>query len=375
MASGYQGGEIIRYCILKQPYVTEFTYESIIYKEHTPEQILDKFIHRSQSFGMITTLEMDIYVTDMIKPTPESKWYSQRDGYNEMIKAHKIINLDDICFDDYDVVITADNFLPEYIIQKYPNTLFAYFSTEHHLDAYSQSIAGGPLGGYDLFLDHFLSSSFDFQKLPATVSFPFMIDKDPIRQIINITKKADSVFLDTHLVRTIGFNMPSEIFSYDNLKKYIDEVHFTTGLDVLYAQPWDYKQSYYCVAKGEMLGTKDFLKLLSISKFFPLCRGRLAVGQALSEAAMMRNVVISDDMKYAQLICHPSCIIESTGLNLADSYVAQQKAYKIITEIKNNAGLIDEILAFQDSQLDKNFLDKPKEILEKAYMVKRELKK
>jgi len=363
-------------CIIKQPYVTEFTYESIIYRGHTPEQILDKFIHRSQSFGMITALEMDIYVVRQMIFTPESEWYRYQDkeAFELFVKRHDPIDFNEIPLDNYDIVITADCFIPKQTIEKHPNTLFAYFSTEHHLDAYKITIEQGPQEGYDIFLDHALSSSYEFDKLPARVNFPFMIDKDAIRKIINLDKKADSVFLDSNVVSTIGFTKSTEMFDENNLKKYTDEVKRTTGLRTTYAPPYNYARSYYCVAKDEIIDTETFLELLAHSKFFPLCRGNLAIGQALSEAASVRNVVISDDMRYSKLVCHPKCRIEPPLWIKKYGYldaISQKKAYNLIAEIKNNSEFIEEALDYQDKMLDSNFKERPMEIVKKALRLKR----
>lgn len=353
-------------CLIKQPYCTEYTRETVYYKDETPETLLDKFICRSQSYSMITKLQMDIFVAEQTQATQESQWYHAGDpeAYSMFVKQHKTMPLRDIPINEYDLVITADNFIPPSIIEQNPDTLFAYFSTEHHLDAYKQAIQH-PQDKYHLFLDHNLQSTNQIEKLPATVNFPFIVDKNIIRQVINI-EKTDGIFLDTHLIRTHGFTIASDNFTKETLVPYIAGIEKMTNMTAIYAPPFDYKRPFYAVAMDNIISTRGYLQLVAKARYYPLCRGTLAIGQALTEAAALQNIVIADNMRYTPLLCHPSCIIESTGPNIPDSYIAQQKTYQVINKIENQPELIKEILDYQDQQLDQNFLNQPINTLKKA---------
>ena len=52
----------MKICVVKQPYVTEFTWESVRFT--TPRDLLDKFICRSQNFSLLAGLKADIWVVE-----------------------------------------------------------------------------------------------------------------------------------------------------------------------------------------------------------------------------------------------------------------------------------------------------------------------
>lgn len=373
-------------CVIKQPYVFEFTYETTHYKDETPDSLLDKFILRSQSYGMITKLEMDIYVVEQMQDTPESIWYQKSDpeAYRLFTNQHKTIPIDDVPLDDYDVVITADGFLSEHIIKNHPDVLFAYFSTEHHLEAYQNAIKQGyPLNHYDLFLDHALSSTYDFNQLPANINFPFMVDKDVMRRVIDINHKTNSIFLDSHIVRTVGFSANTNVWednraSIENqLSLYKEQIKNMTGMEIYHSPTYNYQHPFMYVAQQKYLKPREYLNLLGKTRFFPLCRGNLAIGQVLPEAASLQNIIISDDLRYAPLLVHPQCFLNNISLSYeakqSFSYLShiQKEAMNIINRIKKDEALQKEILEYQDNQLEQNFSMKQIEILKKALQKKR----
>ncbi|MHC4790384.1 MAG: FkbM family methyltransferase [Planctomycetota bacterium] len=344
----------MKICIVKQPYVTEYTWQSVRFTSAC--DLMDKFILRSQNFCLVAGLKADIWVVDegpIISDTYKHLKQNHPRGIEALYSSHKTVTWSDIPWSEYDIVISADQIIPDDIIRKYPATLWCYFEQEHTLPSFARS-AKKPDGAYDLFLNHHLSSSIQLERLPQSIAFPYTANHDIMTKLLTPTNEP-KVFLDSHMIRG----------NPDNIGQIVADYEKKCGLPVKYPQPWDFANSYECVGKKLTKKTSEHLKDIARCKYFLLVR-KAGIGQGAVEAASLGLIVISDSNEiYSQLLCHPACFV------LPMNY---DQALQKVRSIEADPALQKEILEHQKTALQKYFWNRPIGLLKRALELKRSAK-
>lgn len=344
----------MKICIVKQPYVTEFTWESVRFT--TPHNLLDKFICRSQNISLLIGLKGDVWVVEdgaVISDTFRNLIDKTPRAIEALYQSHRAVPLSSIPWHEYDVVLSADQIIPNNIIRRYPNILWCYFEQEHLLPSFKRS-AKKPDYAYDLFLNHRLSSSRELNKLPQSITFPYTanpsIIKDLLRPIYGV-----AVFLDSYMIRDHVKNLENKVAEYKN----------KCGLPIKHPRPWDFVNSYGCVGRKLIKKTSEHLADMARCKYFLLVRHG-GIGQGAIEAASLGLIVISDSNEiYSRLMCHPTCLVQPRNYDAALAKVRL---------IESRLELQKEIRQFQDTALREHFWSKPIKLLEKGLELKRSRK-
>ncbi|MBN2272084.1 MAG: hypothetical protein JXN61_15830 [Sedimentisphaerales bacterium] len=345
----------MKICIVKQSYVTEFTWESVRFT--SARELLDKFILRSQNFSLLAGLRGDVWVVEdgaAISDTHRNLIDRAPRAIEALYKSHKAVSWSDIPWHEYDVVLSADQIIPDDIIRQYPDILWCYFEQEHTLPSFAKS-AQKPDGAYDLFLNHHLSSPSELKNLPQSIAFPYTSNPDIMRELLSPARKP-VVFLDSHMIRD----------RLENIEDAAAEYEKKCGLPVKYPRPWDFANSYECVGRKLTKKTSEHLAEMAGCRYFLLVR-RGGIGQGAIEAASMGLIVISDSNEiYSRLVCHPACFVRPMNY---DDALAKVKS------IESAPGLQEQIRQFQDKALREHFWNKPVEVLRKGLRMKRDRKR
>jgi hypothetical protein len=330
--------ENIKICFVKTGYSTCYTKKSIKYNI---DEIIDEWLNRTQNLSFVTNFKSDIYVINT-KPT-KAGWFARHGRENEPLsKIHSnTYSPYDIDFCKYDIVITSDCIIPQDIINGNTKVLWCYYEDEHAFSSFKTS-SKSPMGGYDVFLNHFMSSPISPKSLPTPLSFPYLENYDTFNNVLKLlnldkTKKHDSIFIDTHIVRDAKFNS----------KKILLENK--TNMNLNYTV-WDFKNSMKELYSGKLPHIKSYLEKISKSKFFLYLRpSNQGIGQAMLPAAASDCIIVGmNKMKYASIVIHPDCI----GNNVED-------CCKIINTIKANSKKQEEIIEYQKNKLKEFFWDTP----------------
>ncbi|MDY7005710.1 MAG: hypothetical protein SWX82_17725 [Cyanobacteriota bacterium] len=154
-------------------------------------------LKRSGPLGFFTAFETDFFIVN-VDPSLECNTYKEKIYYckhgtvekHEKFKEKTInvegkllsqkdcsVNVDDIDFSIYDVVISIDIAIPTRILSKFPNILWCYYISEPCMPTYQQSLSK-PLFCYDIFLNQMFRNSNDFQFLEQQlkghiIDFPY----------------------------------------------------------------------------------------------------------------------------------------------------------------------------------------------------------
>lgn len=321
----------------------------------SPKELLQKWPFKASYFEATLLLKADWYV---VRHQNSDSWFARQVLFDSERKrifdtyTQGIVSVQDIPYNDYDVVITLNLFLSP-PTNNY--TLFAYFLEEHEDPHYIHAL-GRPAPGYDLFLDHMLFSSPWLWGIPQAIAFPYLRDPVSIRKLFSVSKD-DSLWIETRTLIVLSKS------AYWNAQCYrlAQEIQERVGTEVR--------------CKGDILETRfriddpprwedTMVYLGSVSR----CKYFLSIfvgggGQALADAASLGCICFGNPRTpYHRLICHPACLCN----NLRDFLVKFQK-------VQSNPALQKEILQYQDSVLDRVFNKEPLRVLESALALKRGL--
>lgn len=345
----------MKVCILKQPYVTEFTWSS--HRWSNVQELLDKYILRSQNFGLVCETQADIWVVGdggYVSDTYASLKKNAPEAVDALYRSHSAVKWANVPWDEYGVIISLDSIVPYSIILQYPEILWCYYEQEHVKDSFRKS-AESPFGKYDLFLNHALSSSnAPISCLPRSVNFPYLCSRDAFNKVV-AAEKHDRVYLDSHCIRGI----PDLGFFRKQLARKL-------GVEIDYCKPWDFDNSYLSVANKIPSSTREYLNQLASCKYFLLNRGGQSIGQSAIEAAALGVIVLSDrGQMYSHYICHPETWVRPRDYDLAA---------RVIKKIQKNPDLQHEIIEYQFEKVQDFFLDRPLRVLKGCLETKRGVK-
>ncbi|MBI4394952.1 MAG: hypothetical protein HY583_02030 [Candidatus Omnitrophica bacterium] len=345
----------MKICIVKQPYATELTWAT--HRWSNEQELLDQFVCRSQNFGLVCETRADIWVIEDGPYASESYRDLKRfrpEATKALYQLHRVSKWNEVPWSEYDVVISLDQIVPEQIIREYAEILWCYYEQEHCKKSFLKSTRA-PFGAYDLFLNHALNSSNpSIDHLPASINFPYLCSIEAFKKIIS-AKKDERAFLDSHSFRAF----PDEQFITTQLARRL-------GIEVCYGRPWDFDNSYLCVARKLVDSPREYLNKLASCKYFLINRGGLSIGQAVPEAAALGVIVLSSRGQiYSHYLCHPSCWVKPGDWN---------SAARVIKQIQSDKRLQQEILAYQFDRVRFFFLDEPLRLLRQYLEIKRKRK-
>ena len=348
----------MRIAFAKQQYMPEYTWNTTIFKDNTPDSILDNFMLRSKNYGMIIETQADVFVLEDGKRKTGVHQMLEKihpDGIKALYKMQRAKDQYTVHWQDYDAVICIDSFLDESLMKKYPGVLWCYYAGEHKAPEYRDS-KKSPLFGYDVFMDHVLTVKHQKQiSLPVSVNFPALVSRKAFENVIDTTKQ-DAVFLDSRVLRT-----------YSNQAEGKLKLSQDFGVKVYAPDEWDYKNSYYEAAHRHIMPPRAYLERMAKCKYFVLMRGTREagkpsfIGQAAIEAAALGCIVLSGHGSYPDKLCHKDGYIDPKNMT---------SVIRIIKKLQQDDRLCKEIIAHQYKKLKENFWDKPMMLLENLVALK-----
>jgi hypothetical protein len=263
---------------------------------------------------------------------------------------------EEIPWEKYDVIITFDP-----ILNKNVNPVLAYYMTEHTDRLYRASLIR-PLRSYDLFLAHLMDASDSLTTLPQSITFPYLRDPKVTRKIFD-QEKEDRLWLDYRMIELanqkwkLGRRTPLNLYICVQMRKLLRDL-YKENIRINSKKPVGLNPS-----KTE--DGKTYLNSLSRCKYYlGFMHGRNKVGQTVADAASLGCICFGEKgVKYHELICHPICILSDQG-SFHDRFNAVRKSTSLQEEIKK----------WQDNALHEFFLKRPLDMLEKACIIKKEIK-
>jgi hypothetical protein len=277
-------------------------------------------------------------------------------GRAEAIRKHtkNITPIEQIPFGEYDLIITFDAILE---VGEGDAPIFAYFAQEHWDRLYKQSLRR-PVGGYDLFLAHMMDSKDSIKGLPQAISFPYLHDSQIVRSVFPSLKE-EAVWLEWRTLLSLGMKDSSQPWTAagDAAASRLQQI---LDLPIRYRSQL-HQQTYGFADPPNWGDAAAYLRDLAACKYFISVGGPIGGGQGLAEAATAGCLCIGqEDRAYHRLICHPACLC-------ADMAEMPRR----LSEVRRNADLQREVLAWQDENLERHFRKRPLELLESAIALKK----
>ena len=342
--------------IIKQVYDVFGPWSGFVWKDMSPQKILAVWPVKAVYWELTCILQADWYI---IPQTFEGDYI--RDVVRDPRRAQiiekyttNITPLDKIPFSDYDLVITIDPIIKP---PKLPRTVFAYYAQEHWDRLYKESIQK-PYPGYDLFLDHMMDAPLDLRHLPQPLAFPYIHDPQVIRSCFSPPRQK-AAWVDWRTLMTLavrGFGEapgPEAAAVAPRLEK-------TLGIEIRCGTLKQTK-SWGIHDPPRWDDTAGYFLQLAECKYYVGVGDLAGAGQGLAEAAALGCLCIGQvDKAYHRLLCHPACLCED---------LAQMPAQ--FRNLSASPKLQREVLAWQDENLTRHFLDGPLHALATAIEMKR----
>lgn len=348
----------MRTAIVKQVFDICGPWSTVRWQETTPERIFDSWPGKGQFWELTCLLKADWFVIPQQQITDYTRWaVLNHPGREALVLRHSrgLIEPAEIPFNEYDLVITIDAILD---VPSGPRPLFVYYASEHKDRHYLKS-RQEPLRNYDLFLDHMMEAPADLSSLPQTIAFPYLRDPDLIRAVFR-SEREEAIGIDWRTIATLAladFDDPWNDASEAAAKR-LEEV---LGLPLRFTG--ELFRGIYGVNDPPRWGhARRYLEMIAKCKYY-VAAGRISgAGQGLADAASLGCICIGqEDKAYHRMICHPEC--------LSNSLIEMPKIFRRIARSPN---LHEEILAWQDRAVRKNFVEGPVAILEQAIRWKAE---
>ncbi len=212
--------------------------------------------------------------------------YQQQIPGREYGQQQIAVNVEDVDWSEFDIVISIDNSIPERICRKYPDTLWCYYVREIKTQAYRDSLEK-PLPGQDCVLNHQFRIKPDSHK-PHVLNFPYHLHYLGCFHDIFGSQKCDDlsregVFVDHHTMVTLSA-----------------EQRTTLKMFGVATSPIHEQGDREIIPTSEKLARRtvdsDLLSHFLQSRFFLMTSGQRRVfGTAVVEAIAMGALVIGTD--------------------------------------------------------------------------------
>lgn len=320
---------------------------SIRWEETTPEGLFKFWPGKASLWEATCLLKVDWYVIPQQFNTEYTKdAVLKHPGRFELVmnNVSNVVQVKDIPFERYDIVISSDPILD---IPKFQRTVFAYHMAEHWERLYKESLKK-PMGNYDLFLAHMLDAPQTVNYLPQAISFPYLRDPDTMRSVFYEDNKQESVWIDWRTFKALGL-IDVEHSVVDTAAREIEQ---QIGISVSYKS--DYLNIPYGISDPpRWADAAIYLRELSRSKYYVSVGRDSGAGQGLCDAASIGCICIGEQNKpFHRIVCHPACLCADMGEML-------QRLKRII----QSPQLQEDVCAWQDGQLREYFIKKPLSLL------------
>ncbi len=343
---------MIKVAFIKQKADVFGPWASFTWDAADPRRIFKVWPGKATLWEMTCALQADWYVIPTVSDTDYIKSVRTHDQIVDALEKYttNIIDVTQIPFQQYDLVLTFDPVLPGI---KPSGPLFAYYANEHWDRIYFQSLQH-PMFNYDLFLDHMLAAPSQIEHLNVAIAFPYLRAPQTVRSLINCGHKQDAVWFDWRTLTAIN----QSDFWNDNCTQAAKLISEKINLQVLWKPFGSTPLGIENPPKwGDGL---QYLEALAGAKYY-LALGRASgAGQGLCDAASAGCICFGERGRaYHGLVCHPACLCTS----LSDFESA-------IHKVQSSSALQQEILDWQDRALIKYFVDLPMSSLERAIQLK-----
>jgi hypothetical protein len=346
----------LRVALIKQLLDVQGPWSGMLWKDTSPARLFDVWPGKLTYWDMTCLLQADWYII----PQQLVSLYTRHvlncvPGREALIERHtkNITPLQEIHFEDYDVVITLDPILE---VPKNLPTLFAYHGVEHWDQTYVRS-KRKPLNNYDLFLAHMMDADDKLTRVPQAISFPYMHHPESVHSLFACAKD-DVAWVDYRTLETLGMTEGWGVQSAAAARR----LERALGIAVRYRANNTFTGSY-CITDPPTWGEVGFCYLRDLARCkYYVGAGRLfGGGQGIVDAAGVDCICIGQgDKAYHRLICHPQVLC-------ADMSELPGKIRKVVA----SEDLQAEVLAYQEQALEQHFVRGPLDILSAALAMKR----
>jgi hypothetical protein len=353
----------IRTLFVKQQHDFSGPWSSYTFEEGIEKEILNTFHSKVSLYEMLLYFKADVAIIPTQINSPWLNRFLSNKEYVDFVNNNvNGINLFELDLSKYDLIISHDPILYPYlshIKKQYPNIILAYILAEHTSWQMHQ------LGlDYDLYLDHTLELANDIVRLPQSINFPFPRVPDTLRNLFNNDK--DKIQYD---YRSINYFVVNDLLKDNNLdkdgysstKEQVETFYnsFNTPLDIIKISDKTFVPFMFDLSNQDEC--VEYYNNLSKTKYFITIANR--VGQAAADAASSGAIVFGNKLsKIHSMLCHPFTLMENNFNN--------QDVLDKINQLELDITLQQDILSYQDNQLKKYFIDRPKNILMKTLQIK-----
>jgi hypothetical protein len=331
----------LKVAIVKQALDVFGPWASFKWECHTPSSIAELWPGKATYWELTCALRADWYIIDQRVTLDYTRDAVHRHpGRVALLNRHVtgVVALGDIPFDDYDLVITMDPFLPDVS----SDACMAYFCQEHWDPAYVASLLA-PAGRYDLFLDHMMSSDTDVKALPAAISCPYLRLPETVRATCS-RGRDDAVWIDWRTLTTLAMT-ETWTPAAENTVLRLESV-----LGARVRGGWQMMTQAYGISDPPAWGNLlRYYEGLSTCQFYVGVGRDAGPGQGAADAASAGCIVVGESGRpYHDLICHPECLCES----LADLPACFRRLH-------TSTDLQHEALSWQESALHDHVMSRP----------------
>lgn len=344
----------MRVALVKQVLDVFGPWSSVRWNTTDPRSLFNLWPGKVSLWEMTCLLQADWYVIpEVIKSDYHRDLLVKNKNFRDLVWRHamNIIPIQEIPFEQYDVVISLDP-----ILYQAPSgvALKAYFINENWDRLYWRSLKR-PLGNYDLFLAHMLDSHKDINTLPQAISFPYIRAPEVLRSLFP-AEKEKAAWVDWRTLCSLGM---VECWGPQAEKA---ALRMQEILSVPIRFYGEFNRQAYGVHDPPSWGNGyQYLEKLARCQFYISLGWKGGPGQALVDAASLGCICLGErDKPYHRLICHPSC--------LCSGLFEMPKRFKAIVM---RTDLQQEILSWQEQALREHFMEKPLAFLRKAIEYKK----
>jgi hypothetical protein len=291
-------------------------------------QLIFSMRRRTGPIGLIQSMNADFRIVNTVSDYESEVFIRRRllvDKKNLKLQVEKqtvlsefAVNVEEVNWGDYDLVIAFENAIPSRIALRYPQVIFASMIEDHRLEDYQRYRRKLP-EGYRLFLNLRTGPSpHDFVKLPWEIDFTYGFrEAKSLCKLLPEVKKKNIIQIETH-------EDPKTNATLEKL----------TGMEVVQYS-------------GSVMGFYESIR--SAKYFVSVNPSRPLGGLAAIDAISAETLVIANRHKIwnAHPICHE--------LHISNVY----EAAKIINNFNENPQLYEEMLLKQSTLLQYYCYDRP----------------
>jgi hypothetical protein len=347
----------LKVALVKQALDVFGPWSGILWKDTSPTKLFDVWPGKAVYWELTCLLQADWFIV----PVAVEGEYLQdavrkHPGRAELIQQNTkyITPVKDVPFADYDLIISFDAILD---VPPGQSGVFAYYAQEHW-DVLYENSRKRPVPGYDLFFAHMMDAPDDLRSLPQSISMPYLHHPDLVRSLFAPPRR-EVAWVDWRTPMTLANKGLGEAWcaEADQALIRLEEI---LGMEVRCRTAS--LSNTYAIADAPAWGdASHYFRELAECRYY-VAVGRIAgAGQALADAASVGCICVGQaDKPYHRLLCHPLCLCED---------MAQMPAR--LRAVRQNADLQQEVLSWQDQNLQKYFRDVPLALLSRAIELKR----